>query len=229
MIESNETEGLLRGDKGSLQNDKDVRLGFVRKVFGILTAQLGFTAAFCIMAMKSDEFKLVLFNPTYIWPVIVMYFVSFCAIACCGLDKKVPVNYVLLFIFTACVSWMVGAACTRYDERTVIEATCLTTAICAGIMVYAMTTKNDFTIFGPVLFMLGFVFMTFGILFAVMGFHLNLIWATLGVILFGFYLLVDTQMIMGGQNKRYQFDEDSYILAAVVLYLDIINIFLYIL
>ena len=36
-------------------------------------------------------------------------------------------------------------------------------------------------------------------------------------------------MIMGGDNKRYQFDEDSYILASVTLYLDIINIFLYIL
>ena len=34
---------------------------------------------------------------------------------------------------------------------------------------------------------------------------------------------------MGGDNKRYQFDEDSYILAAVALYLDIINLFLYIL
>ena len=36
-------------------------------------------------------------------------------------------------------------------------------------------------------------------------------------------------MKMGGDKKRYQFDEDSYILAAVTLYLDIINIFLYIL
>ena len=34
-------------------------------------------------------------------------------------------------------------------------------------------------------------------------------------------------MIMGGDSKRYQFSEDSYILAAMALYLDIINIFLY--
>jgi len=33
-------------------------------------------------------------------------------------------------------------------------------------------------------------------------------------------------MIMGGDDKRAQFDEDSYILAAVSLYLDIINLFI---
>jgi len=62
-----------------------------------------------------------------------------------------------------------------------------------------------------------------------MGFHIRLVYASLGVILFSFYLLFDIQMMMGGKNKRFQFEEDQYILAAVVIYLDIINIFLYIL
>ena len=34
---------------------------------------------------------------------------------------------------------------------------------------------------------------------------------------------------MGGDKTNFQYDEDSYILAAVALYLDIINIFLYVL
>lgn len=98
-----------------------------------------------------------------------------------------------------------------------------------GITVYAMTTKTDFTIYGPILFIVGFVFGMAGILFSMFGFHPGLGWSILGVFIFSFYLLFDTQMIMGGDKKRYQFDEDSYILAAVSLYLDIINIFLYIL
>jgi FtsH-binding integral membrane protein len=36
-------------------------------------------------------------------------------------------------------------------------------------------------------------------------------------------------MIIGGQNKTFKISEDDYILASVALYLDIINIFLYIL
>jgi len=37
-------------------------------------------------------------------------------------------------------------------------------------------------------------------------------------------------MIVGGKNKQcHRIEEDSYILASVLLYLDIINLFLYIL
>jgi FtsH-binding integral membrane protein len=36
-------------------------------------------------------------------------------------------------------------------------------------------------------------------------------------------------MIIGGKNRRYTIEEDSHILAAIALYLDIINLFLYIL
>ena len=124
---------------------------------------------------------------------------------------------------------MVGLVCMKYDPRTVIEAAILTTAMTASIMFYGMTTKTDFTICGPVLFIFGFVFLTFGLIAALSGYHARLVYAALGVILFSFYLLVDIQLIMGGSNKRFQFDEDSYILAALCLYMDIINLFLYIL
>ena len=50
---------------------------------------------------------------------------------------------------------------------------------------------------------------------------------TLGVFLFGVYLIVDTQMIIGG--KRYELTLDDYIVGALVLYLDIIMIFIYLL
>ena len=98
-----------------------------------------------------------------------------------------------------------------------------------AITVYAMTTKTDFTVFGPILFIVGFVFGMASLLFGMFGYQPGLGWSILGVILFSFYLLFDTQMIMGGDNKRYQFDEDSYILASVALYIDIVNIFMYLL
>ena len=53
--------------------------------------------------------------------------------------------------------------------------------------------------------------------------------AVFGVILFSFYLIYDTQLIIGGKHRQYQFTEDMYILGALTLYLDIINIFIYLL
>lgn len=53
------------------------------------------------------------------------------------------------------------------------------------------------------------------------------LYCAVGVILFGFYLIIDTQMIMGGRNA--ELSVDDYVVAAFSLYVDIIQIFLYIL
>ena len=45
--------------------------------------------------------------------------------------------------------------------------------------------------------------------------------------IFSVYLIIDTQLIMGARNQELSLD--SHILGATLLYLDIINMFLYIL
>lgn len=179
--------------------------------------------------MQSEGFKSFLNHPTYLIVTVVLYFVTLCSLVCCRLDRKVPVNYLLLFIFTLCVSFMVGGICAMYDQNTVISAAFLTTAVCGGIIIYAMTTKTDFTVCGPILFICLLVFVTMGLLMAIMGFHKGIVWSTLGALLFSAYLLIDVQMIMGGSRKQYEISEDDYILAALLIYMDIIQIFIYIL
>lgn len=53
------------------------------------------------------------------------------------------------------------------------------------------------------------------------------LYCCIGVMLFGIYLIIDTQMILGG--KTIELSIDDYALAAMLLYIDIIQIFLYIL
>lgn len=55
----------------------------------------------------------------------------------------------------------------------------------------------------------------------------QLIYACLGALLFSIYLIYDTQLILGKGQYSYSLD-DAY-LAAIQLYLDIINLFLNIL
>jgi protein lifeguard len=57
---------------------------------------------------------------------------------------------------------------------------------------------------------------------------LNLVYACAGALIMSFCIVYDTQLMIGGRHK-YSFDEDDYIFAALSLYLDIINLFLYIL
>jgi FtsH-binding integral membrane protein len=56
----------------------------------------------------------------------------------------------------------------------------------------------------------------------------NLVYACLGALLFSVYLVYDTQLMMGGKHK-YSISPEEYVFAALNLYLDIVQIFLYIL
>ena len=203
----------------SLKCDKEVRLGFVRKVYGILSAQMLCTTAFCLFACIPNlgnfkgnivigqtpadagaaahsgfffAFQQMLFNTTCTVFIVIGYFASICGLVCCRLDKKVPTNYLLLSIFTFCTSWLVATACARTKPLVVLEAAGLTFAMTVAITIYAMTTKTDFTIYGPLLFIFSFVFCVAGFFLAIFGFQMGLLWSAIGVILFSFYLLFDT-------------------------------------
>ena len=54
-----------------------------------------------------------------------------------------------------------------------------------------------------------------------------IIYNLLGVLIYSVYLIYDTQLLAGG--KRYQLSLDDYVVAALIVYLDIIMIFLYLL
>ena len=166
--------------------------------------------------------------------VLTAYIVSICALLCCGCHRKVPVNYVLLFVFTLSLSCLIGVVCMQTDPGIVVAAAGLTFAMVLGLTGYACTTKQDFTasICGffilPVLLLVVIASIPF---MFIPGFirTMHLIYCVIGVLIFSFYIIWDTQMIMGGQHAHYQFTEDDYILAAVILYIDIIQLFLYIL
>ena len=47
-------------------------------------------------------------NKAVMGVVIGMLISTLCALTCCRLDKLVPINYILLAVFTMAESWLVG-------------------------------------------------------------------------------------------------------------------------
>jgi FtsH-binding integral membrane protein len=179
------------------------RLGFIKKVYGILSAQLSITALFVVLVFECKGMQSFFQDLTVMIICIVVYIGTLCALICCRLDKKVPLNYILLFTLTVACSCMIASIAIRYSPIIVMEAALLTAAVVVGITVYAFVCKTDFTFCGPlpaIFCMLLIVGVTLGLVFP---FTWNLIYCLLGTILFSFYLICDTQMIMGGQHKKY--------------------------
>lgn len=161
--------------------------------------------------------------------MVILAIITECALICNkDLARRVPTNYICLGVFTLCEAYLVAFTASVYEPSIVLTAACMTAGAVIGLTYYAWTTKTDFTVMGGACFMIGASLMMFG-LFA-MIFHsqiLTTFYCFLAVILFGFYIIFDTQMIRG--NKQYEINDDDYILAAMILYLDIIRLFIYIL
>jgi FtsH-binding integral membrane protein len=116
----------------------------------------------------------------------------------------------------------------------VVAAAGITAAMVLGLTAYAFYTKTDFTFWGGFLWMALFSFAFMGMFMGIFSYHsyvyyngMYIFYCAIGVVIFGMYLIHDTQVIMGG--KRGELGIDDYILGAMLLYIDIIRIFMYVL
>ncbi|XP_046846013.1 protein lifeguard 1-like [Xenia sp. Carnegie-2017] len=227
LIENNHSDY----DSAGAFTEKSIRAGFIRKVYSILMCQLMVTVAFiafflyCKPVQEFSEEHVGLFIAA-----AVMSFVLIIALACCeNLRRKYPHNVILLSLFTLCEGFLLGSAASRYDADAVLMAAGITTGVVLAITLFSFQTKYDFTMMGGMLFVALIVLLLFG--FLTIFFHsqiVNLVYASLGALIFSLYLVYDTQIMMG-DGKQYSLSPEEYIFAALNLYLDIINLFLFIL
>lgn len=146
------------------------------------------------------------------------------------LARSVPINYILLGVFTITESYLVSAVTTFYTPLSVAYASCLTAAIVVGLTIYAFKTTTDFTYMGGMLFVILSGFLVASLLAMIFQSRMfDLILAYIGACLFGVYLIYDTQLLIGGEGRAASYSIDDYVLASVNIYLDVINLFLEIL
>jgi hypothetical protein len=160
-------------------------------------------------------------------------------IFCCQVGRVFPTNMILLLIFTlteayvvSCITSIVadvkGGAIVVVAASMTLGKCLIILAIVIALTLYAMFTRSDFTTGWGILFAFIAPFIMFGI-FAWIAWIpvLHSLYCALGAAIFGIYLVIDTQLIVGG--GRYELSMDDYVAGALMLYIDIIQIFLYIL
>lgn len=232
MYDSNQAEDPSEiGIKGFDFNDKSIRRGFIRKVYSILMCQLMITMGMISLFLYHRPTKLwVQHHQEIFWICFAATFVLLICMACCSsVRRKAPMNYIFLFLFTIAEGFLLATAASTYNSEEVLLAVGITAAICLALTLFAFQTKIDFTGLSSVLFVALVVLLLFGIISMIWnGPTIRLIYASLGALLFSIYLIYDTQMMMGG-NHKVSISPEEYIFAALSLYLDVVNIFLYIL
>lgn len=205
--------------------DKETRRIFIRKVYSILAVQLiGTFIVGAFMALHQPTHVYVL---THAWPTNLSMVASIVIIIAlmCYKDKS-PENMYLLAAFTFAEAFMVGTVTSIYAEQNVgvvLEAVFLTGAIFIGLTVFTFQSKIDFSFLGAFLSMALGAMILWGFFALIFGAGTGYVYALAGCIIFSGYILFDTWLIMDKVNPH------EYVLAAIILYLDIINLFLYLL
>lgn len=101
--------------------------------------------------------------------------------------------------------------------------------VLVGVLtLYAIFTKRDFTT--PWAILMAFIaslVMFFSFWMINWTTFTQTLYCSMGIFVFGVYLIIDTQMVIG--NKQFALSIDDYIVAALLIYIDIIQLFLYIL
>ena len=213
--------------------ENSIRLNFIRKVYGILSIQLFITFMMCILTFINPIKNFIISNQILLnfsfliqFGLIIVILVN----ACCGnnLFRKSPINYIILFTYTFSLSYMVSFICAFLSQKIVLLAITLTMIITFILTVYALKTKRDFTVAKCFLWVsVGLLFeLILCLFFTNLGFlySFDLIF---GIFVYSVYLIYDTQMIYSKVGNGYEIDD--YILAALNVYIDIIQLFIRIL
>jgi len=210
------TTTLPRGITPAASVTTTERLVFIKKVYSLLAMSMGSAA---VGAYLGSGPLLLLVAPNmmlfFILQIALIFFASFAA-------RKPGLNMVALFSFTTVSGLTLGPLLYQVGPSIAAEAFALTAITFAGLSMYVVYSKKDFS------FMSGFL-MT-GLIVLVVGGLLNMFFIQSGmmhfvmsgasVLLFSGFILYDTSNIM-----RY-YGTDEYVSATLALYLDVLNLFI---
>lgn len=212
---------------GLSHGENILRWAFIRKVYGILTAQILLTTVVSAATffyspindlLRGNSGLLLLFCIlpfVLLWPLHMYH-------------QKHPVNLIILGLFTVSLSLPVAVSCANTDGRIVLEALILTSAVVCGLTGYtfwASKKGKDFSFLGPILFtsLLVLILTSFMQMFFPLGPTSVAVYGGISAVVFCGYIVYDTDNLI----KRFTYDD--YILASAALYLDILNLFITIL
>ncbi|KAI4357791.1 hypothetical protein L6164_001717 [Bauhinia variegata] len=214
----------------SMLESPELRWGFIRKVYAIISIQLLTTCAIaCLFVFYEplNRFAKTGMNRIYVL-IACLVFTLILLFPLYKWRKKHPLNLILLGLYTLGISVTVGIVCAFFHGRIILEAAGLTGVVVLSLTIYtfwAVKRGADFSFLGPFLFAAMMVILMFAIIQFVwpLGHLGRMIFSGVGALLMCGFIIFDTSNLI----KNYNYDD--YIWAAIAIYSDIVNLFLYLL
>lgn len=209
---------------GATPVENTLRLGFIRKVYGILSAQMVLTAIVSgFVALTPGVQGWIAANPGLHMLSAFMPIITLVPLMC--YRNQHPLNLGLLTLFTLAMAFSVGIITSMFSGVVVFQALLITAVVTTSLTIYTFVgvrKGQDFGYLGPMCFAGIMTMLVGGLVFSFfpVGADGRFIFALFGAGLFSTYIVYDTNELI----LRHSVDE--YVSASVSLYLDIINLFI---
>lgn len=207
-------------------NNKINNRNFLRKIYGILLYQLIITVFMCYFAMYNGTIQnYVLKNSAPLVAGTILSFVFLFMLFC--YQDSYPYNMWILTAFTISISYTIATTCASYVslgyKTLVIKSFLITILTFVILTTFTFQSKYDFGFMEELVVGGISVLIFWGILNWIMGTDGGIGYSLLGIFIFVCAIIYDTHRL------KDKFGYDDYIIASVNLYLDILNLFIYIL
>ena len=210
------TTTLPRGMTPAASVSTTDRLTFIKKVYSLLAMSMG-TAA--VGAYLGSGPLLLLVAPN----MMLFFILQFALIIFASFASRRPgLNMVALFSFTTVSGLTLGPLLYQVGPSIAAEAFALTAITFAGLSLYVVYSKKDFSFMSGFLMTVLIVVIVGGLLnmFFIQSGMMHFVMSGASVLLFSGFILYDTSNIL-----RY-YGTDEYVSATLALYLDILNLFI---
>ncbi len=197
------------------------RLNFLKKVYSLFFASILFGCGGAYVGMTSMAPAIA--NNYFLFFILEIGLIFFAM----SVRQKEGLNLLALFSFATVSGMLPGpylAHLAMTQPGVIAQTFIMTVGIFGGLTLYVFTTKKDFSFMGGFLFV-GLIGLIVGgvanMFFASSAMHFAI--SSCGVLLFSGFILYDTSNIV----LRYPSNE--YVAGALSLYLDFLNLFIYLL
>lgn len=232
----------------------DIRLGFVKKVYGITATMLLLSFAVAsVFVFDRDRAADVFSAHPWIFIGVSLFLLAHhivnlvilgescfgggrCTAAYLRMFNTVPWNYCFCMTYAVSFGVVLGLICAEYEAQSVSLVFAFAAVLVAALTLYAVYSKTDFTGYGMYNFAAFIGLFLLGLVVACLP-HESIIdtaFAAFGSVVLSFSIIYHTQLILGTAShdfgnsaaRRIEFTIDMYCFAAYQLYLDFVNLFL---
>ena len=220
-------ESMSSGYQFTFFVDYDLTSKFLMKVYGILLFEFLFIFALVLIFHIPSVKDYIYETPAFFWAflAISLFMIVFILLLfeCCpNVLRSVPCNYICLFIIAIGFGFLCAFIGSLFHFQAVLGAITCVIAICLGSFLIGLFNKGgNLQFWYFIISSLTFLAMHYGIMALIFrSYYLIFLYDTGFAVLYSLYIAFDTITI------KKTFSLDDYILASIILTIDIIRLFL---